>query len=81
VPRGAASTTTGLGFFADGLRHSAKAQKSSAKALPRAALGKESSGNFEMANRSLLRALYRAHGKAFAEGKKNSRQRKTLGKM
>jgi hypothetical protein len=65
--------TTGLGFFA--------AQKLSAKALPKAALGKEPSGNFESAKRSLPRALYRAHGKAFAEGKKNPRQRKTLGKI
>jgi hypothetical protein len=50
------------------------AQKPSAKALPRAALGKEPLGNFESAKRSLPRTLYRAHGKAFAEGKK------TLGK-
>jgi hypothetical protein len=51
--------TTGLACFA---------QKPSAKALPRAALGKEPSGNFETAKGSLPRALYRAHGKAFAEG-------------
>jgi hypothetical protein len=57
VPRG----TTGLGFFVE-------AQKPSAKALPRAALGKEPSGNFESAKRSLPRALYRAHDKAFEEG-------------
>jgi hypothetical protein len=57
------------------------AQKPSAKALPRVALGKELSENFESTKRSLPRALYRAHGKAFAEGKKNPRQRKTLGKM
>jgi hypothetical protein len=57
----------------------AKAQKPSAKPLP--TLGKEPSGNFESAKRSLPRALYRAHDKAFAEGKKNPRQRKTLGKM
>jgi hypothetical protein len=56
------------------------AQKPSAKALPRAALGKEPSGNFESAKRSLPRALYRAHGKTIADGKKNPRQRKTLGK-
>jgi hypothetical protein len=57
------------------VRPSAKAQKPSTKTLPRAALGKEPSGNFETVKRSLPRALYRAHGKAFAEGKK------TLGKM
>jgi hypothetical protein len=44
-------------------------------------IGKEPSENFETAKGSLPRALYRAHGKAFAEGKKNPRQRKTLGKM
>jgi hypothetical protein len=43
-------------------------QKLSAKALPRVALGKEPSGNFETAKGSLPRALYRAHGNAFAEG-------------
>jgi hypothetical protein len=40
--------------------------------LPRAALGKEPSRNFESANRFLPRALYRAHGKAFAEAKKKT---------
>jgi hypothetical protein len=73
------SNTTGLGFFAEGLRSSAKAQKPSAKALP--ALGKVPSENFESVKRSLPRALYRTHGKAFAESKKNHQQRKTLGKM
>jgi hypothetical protein len=43
--------------------------------LSRAALGKEPSENFKSTKRFLPRALYRAHGKAFAEDKK------TLGKM
>jgi hypothetical protein len=38
--------TTGLACFAEGLWPSAKAQKPSAKALPRAAVGKGPSGNF-----------------------------------
>ena len=38
--------TTGGACFAEGLYPSAKAQKPSAKALPRAALGKDPSGNF-----------------------------------
>jgi hypothetical protein len=42
------TNTTGLGFFAEGLRPSAKAQKPSAKAEP--------SGIFESAKRSLPRA-------------------------
>ena len=43
--------TTGDGLFAEGLRPSAKAYEPSAKALSRAALGKELSGNFESTKR------------------------------
>jgi hypothetical protein len=42
----------------------------------RTALGKESSGNFESAKRSLPRVFYRAHSKAFAEGQKKPSAKK-----
>jgi hypothetical protein len=44
------------------------------KTLGKGFAGKEPSKNFESVKRSLPRALYRAHGKAFAEDKKNPRQ-------
>ena len=43
--------TTRDGLFAKDLRPSVKAHEPSAKALPRAALGKELSGNFESVKR------------------------------
>jgi hypothetical protein len=45
------SLTTGCILFAEGLRHSAKAQKPSAKPLPSAALGKELSAKKQTAKR------------------------------
>jgi hypothetical protein len=51
------STTTGRGLFAEGPKPSAKAQKPSAKALPRVALDKELSGNFESAKRVFTEGL------------------------
>ena len=62
------SITTAERIFAEGFRPSAKAIRLSAKALPRAAFGKEPSGNFPSAKRSLPRAVCRALGKDFAEG-------------
>jgi len=60
-------STTGRGFFAECLRHSAKADIHSAKPLPSVTLGKGRSVNSLSAKTSLLSALYRALGKAFAE--------------
>jgi len=62
------AVTTAERIFAEGLRPSAKAIRPSATALPRAALGKEPSGNFPSAMGSLPRAVCRAVGKYFAEG-------------
>jgi len=59
--------TTGGGFFAECLRHSAKADIHSAKPLPSVILGKGRSVNSLSAKTSLSSALYRALGKAFAE--------------
>jgi len=61
-------STTADRIFAEGHRPSAKAIRPSAKALPRAALGKELSGNFPSAKGSLSRDVCRALGKDFAEG-------------
>jgi len=60
--------TTAERIFAEGFRPSAKAIRPSAKALPRAAFGKEPSGNFPSAKGSLPRAVCRVLGKDFAEG-------------
>jgi hypothetical protein len=68
--------TTGAGGFAEGSRLSAKPLRPSAKALPRAALGKAASAKTRSAKPSLPRAVYRALGKGFAESQRSSRQRK-----
>jgi hypothetical protein len=57
--------TTGIAFFAECLRHSAKAILHSAKALPSVTLGKEHS-----AKGSLPSAFFRTLGKDFAECQK-----------
>jgi hypothetical protein len=68
--------TTGAGGFAEGSRLSAKPLRPSAKALPRAALGKAASAKTRSAKPSLPRAVYRALGKGFAESQRGPRQRK-----
>jgi hypothetical protein len=62
--------TTGAGGFAEGSRLSAKPLRPSAKALPRAALGKDASAKTRSAKPSLPRAVYRA------ESQRGPRQRK-----
>jgi hypothetical protein len=68
-------------FFAECLRHSAKAILHSAKAMPSVTLGKEHSAKISSAKGSLPSAFFRTLGKDFAECQKNTRQRKTLGKL
>ena len=63
--------------FAECLRHSAKPEIHSVKALPSAALGKEQSAKNPSAKVSLSSATYRALGKAFAECHISTRQKKT----
>jgi hypothetical protein len=62
--------TTGIAFFAECLRHSAKAILHSAKALPSVTLGKEHSANISSAKGSLPSAFFRTLGKDFAECQK-----------
>jgi len=61
------SVTTRFIFFAECLRHTAKADIHSAKPLLSVTLGKGRSVNSLSAKTSLPSALYRALGKAFAE--------------
>ena len=68
--------TTGGGFFAECLRHSAKADIYSAKPLPSVTLDKGRSVNSLLAKTSLPSALYRALNKGFAECQSDTRQRK-----
>ena len=70
------SLTTGNRQFAECLRHSAKPEIHSVKALPSAALGKEQSAKNPSAKVSLPSAIYRALGKAFAECHVSTRQKK-----
>ena len=69
--------TTGNRQFAECLRHSAKPEIHSVKALPSAALGKEQSSKNPSAKVSLPSATYRALGKAFAECHVSTRQKKS----
>jgi hypothetical protein len=62
--------TTGIAFFAECLRHSAKAILHSAKALPSVTLGKEYSAKISSAKGSLPSAFFRTLGKDFAECQK-----------
>jgi hypothetical protein len=62
--------TTGIAFFAECLRHSAKAILHSAKALPSVTLGKEHSAKISSAKGSLPSAYFRTLGKDFAECQK-----------
>jgi hypothetical protein len=59
--------TTGLGRFAECLKHSANPEKHSAKSLPSVALGKEGSVNYASVKASLPNTFYRARDKVFAE--------------
>jgi hypothetical protein len=59
--------TTEIGLFAECLKHSAKAENHSAKALPSVTLGKESSANCTSATTSLPSTFYRALDKDFVE--------------
>jgi hypothetical protein len=59
--------TTGIGCFAECLKHSANPEKHSAKALPSVALGKEGSTNSTSAKASLPSTFSRALGTDFAE--------------
>jgi hypothetical protein len=68
------SATTGIAFFAECLRHSAKAILHSAKPLPSVTLGKEHSAKISSAKGSLPSVFFRTLGKDFAECQK------TLGK-
>jgi hypothetical protein len=63
-------TTTGIAFFAECLRHSAKAILHSAKALPSVTLGKEHSAKISSAKGSLPSAFFWTLGKDFAECQK-----------
>ena len=71
-----ALVTTGFNFFAQCLRHSAKADIHSTKALSSVTLGKGHSVNSLSAKTSLPSALYWALGKGFAECQSDTRQRK-----
>ena len=78
-----AANTTGIAFFAECLRHSAKAILHSAKALPSVTLGKERSVNCTSATASLPSTFCRALGKDFAEchlalGKEKSPSRRQV---
>ena len=66
-------------FFAECLRHSAKARLHSAKSLPSAALGKEHTVKNLSAKHSLPSVFYRALDKGFAECPGDTRQRKATG--
>ena len=68
--------TTGFRFFAECLRHSAKAKLHSAKPLPSTALDKEHTAKNWSAKPSLPSVFYRALGKGFAECPGDTRQRK-----
>jgi hypothetical protein len=59
--------TTGIGRFAECLKHSAKPDKHSATTLPSVTLGKESSANSTSATASLPSTFYQALDKDFAE--------------
>jgi hypothetical protein len=59
--------TTGIGRFAECLKHSAKPDKHSTKTLPSVTLGKESSANSRSATASLPSTFYRALDKDFTE--------------
>ena len=72
------SITTGFRFFAECLRHSAKARLHSAKPLPSAALGKEHTAKNWSAKHSLPSVFYWALGKGFAECPGDTRQRKAI---
>ena len=69
-------STTGFSFFAECLRHSAKADINLAKPLPSVTLGKGRSVNSSLAKTSLPSALYRALGKDFVDCQSDTRQRK-----
>jgi hypothetical protein len=62
--------TTGITFFAECLRHSAKAILHSAKPLSSVTLGKEHSANILSAKGSLSNTFFRTLGKDFAECQK-----------
>jgi hypothetical protein len=59
--------TTGLGRFAECLKHSANPEKHSAKSMPSVALGKDGSANCASVKASLPSTFYRALSKDFAE--------------
>jgi hypothetical protein len=59
--------TTGIGCFAEYLKHSAKPEKHSAQALPSVALGKKVSANSTSAKASLPSTFSRALGTDFVE--------------
>jgi hypothetical protein len=62
--------TTGIAFFVECLRHSAKAILHSAKPLPSVTLGKEHSANILSAKGSLPSTFFLTLGKDFAECQK-----------
>jgi hypothetical protein len=63
------ANTTGIAFFAECLRHSAKAILHSAKALPSVTLGKEHSAKISSAKSYLPSVFFRTLGN-FAECQK-----------
>jgi hypothetical protein len=76
-------TTTGIGRFAECLKHSTNPEKHSTKSLPSVTLGKEGSSNSTSAMASLPSTFYRALGKYFAEchsvlGKEKSPSRRLV---
>jgi hypothetical protein len=70
--------TTGNGCFAECLKHLAKPQKHSAKALPSVALDKEDSTNSTSAKPSLPSTFSRALGKEVCRVPESTRQRKVV---
>jgi hypothetical protein len=75
--RACAWATTGIAFFAECLRHSAKAIFHSAKALPSVTLGKEHSANISSAKGSLPSAFFGHSAKNLPSVKKHSAKKNT----
>jgi hypothetical protein len=69
------ASTTGIAFFAECLRHSAKAILHSAKALPSVTLGKDFIG------KELFAECFFSDTRQLCRVSKSTRQRKTLGKL
>ena len=79
-PVGAAARTTGLAYFAECHRHSAKAEKHSAKYLPSVALGEQLTAFLLPAKPALPSAFSRALGKPLPCAKPHSAKKLETGR-